>query len=338
MLVGTYTGQGSEGIYSIQFDPATGAISDKQLVATTTSPSYLALSPDKQRVYAVNEGGEGNVTAYQWNDSHTQLDLINSQSSQGLYPCYVSLQDSLVAIANYGGGNVVSYPLDAAGALSDNPVNQQHEGTGPNSDRQEAPHAHCAVFSKDGQYLYGVDLGIDQIRMYSVADLTAEGEVALQLDAGDGPRHLTFHPNKDIAFVISELSSTVTTASIDPLTGKMTALSKVSTLPEGHEGDNSCADIHVSDDGRYLYASNRGHNSIAIFSIDPETSALKMIATESVMGDWPRNFTLSPDNNYILVANKKSNNITVFKRDKETGMMYYTDQQLEISQPVCLKF
>ncbi|WP_119845299.1 lactonase family protein [Reichenbachiella sp. MSK19-1] len=340
LLVGTYTGQGSDGIYSVQFDPSTGVLSKSQLLVETTSPSFLAYSQDKQKVYAVNETENGGVSSFAWDENKSKLKLVSRRASEGDYPCYVSINPSetLVSVANYGTGNVISYPIDKSGVIATAGDIQQHEGTGTNPDRQEGPHAHFAQYSKDGTQLYAIDLGIDQVIKYPVTGgKIGAGETALNLEPGDGPRHLVFHPTKALVYVISELSSTVTTAQVNE-DGTFETVAQISTLPENIEGDSYCADIHISDDGRYLYASNRGHNSIAIFSVDEETGALARIANEPVQGDWPRNFCLTPDNKHILVANQKSDNITVFERDDATGMMHFTGNEIKISQPVCVIF
>ena len=236
-------------------------------------------------------------------------------------------------------GNVLAYPINKKGEVTE-PIVKQHVGAGPNEERQEGPHAHCTKFSKDGQWLYAVDLGIDKILKYPVEVTTiGDGSTAFQADPGDGPRHLIFHPTQKLAFLINELSSTVTSLKLDATTGDFVAISKVSTLPPHYDGENSCADIHVSNDGRFVYASNRGHNSIAVLAVN-ESGDLMRITNESVHGDWPRNFTLSPDidNQFLIIANQKSNNIVVFERDLETGLPSYTGNEIQLSQPVCLKF
>ena len=340
LLIGTYTGQGSDGIYSLLFNLETGKLDSLRLMAKTTNPSYLAISKDRSRVFTVNETQNGGVSSFAWNKISNELELISEQPSEGDYPCYAALNadESLFTIGNYITGNVLAYQLNSGGVIAPSPTIKQHVGTGANPDRQEGPHAHCTIFSKDNNFLYAVDLGIDQVLAYQAGDETlGEASVALQMDAGDGPRHLIFHPTKNMAFVINELSGTVVSASIDTATGQLTKISKASTLPDDFEGENSCADIHISNDGNFLYASNRGHNSIAIFSVSSDGS-LKRIANESVRGDWPRNFTLSPDNRFLLVANQRSNNIVVFERNAETGLLSFTGTDVSVSQPVCLKF
>jgi 6-phosphogluconolactonase len=340
ILVGTYTSKGSQGIYRITYNPETGALADTSLLVQTTDPSYLAQSSDGKHVYAINAVADGDVYAFEWNEDRTKLIELSHRKSMGDNPCYVALSpdDQSLALANYVSGNVVSYPVNTDGSIAEEGTARQHEGQGGDMDRQAGPHAHFSKFSSDGKFLYAVDLGTDQVIYYPMdSGHMGEGKVALQLDPADGPRHLDFDPEGAFVYVINELSSTIVVAKVLE-DGSFERVEKVSTLPEGYEGESYCADIHVSDDGRFLYGSNRGHNSIAIFSIGEEDGKLKMVATESVYGDWPRNFTLSPDNKFLLVANKKSDNITVFKRDAKTGMLHFTDQQIQLSQPVCLVF
>lgn len=340
LLVGTYTGKGSEGIYRLAFDPASGKLTQPELVATTENPSFLALSQNGENVYAVNETTNGSVTAFAWNDDRSKLGLINTQPSQGDYPCYIQLNKagSQLAIANYMTGNVLAFDLTESASLSDMPAVRQHSGSGPNTERQEGPHAHCSEYSPDGKYLYAVDLGIDQVVKYALeGDQIGDGSPAMVLDPGDGPRHLVFSPNGALAFVINELSSTIVSARVNAETGDLDRVAKVSTLAEGFEGESFCADIHISSDGKYLYGSNRGDNSIAVFEVS-EDGQLTLLATESVRGNWPRNFALSPDEKFLLVANQRSDNITVFARDVQTGLLSFTGHELKLSQPVCLKF
>ncbi len=342
VLIGTYTGDGSQGIYRAYLDMKEEILTKPELVAQADNPSFLAISQNRQMVYAANEAGEGVVSAFRWNEARTALELTSRQPSQGAAPCHVSIspEGGLVSIANYVGGNVMSFSLAEEGKQLSTPVLRQHEGSGPNADRQEAPHAHCTIFSKDGKWLYAIDLGIDQIVKYPVGELSiGEGQTAFNTDPGDGPRHMVFHPSQDVAFLVNELSSTVFALSVNTETGDMTAISKLSTLPPRFKGHNQCADIQVSNDGRYVYASNRGHNSIAVFAVS-ESGELTFITTESVHGDWPRNFALSPDidNQFLIVANQKSNNIVVFERDLETGLPSYTGNEIELSRPVCLMF
>lgn len=340
LLVGTYTDQESEGIYLLSFDPTTGVLSDLRLATEASSPSYLTISEDRKYVYSVGSRETSAVYAFKWKDGQDSLELINKVSAAGVNPCYVDFSESekMVAIANYSSGSVAFYNVEKDGSLIDKPFAYQHEGSGPNKDRQEDPHAHCSIFSKDSRFIYVVDLGIDQVIAYPVQDRSVgSGSTAFELKPGDGPRHMIFHPKKNFAFIINELSNSVVSVQVNQETGKFTEVDRKSTLPEDFKAHSQCADIRITSDGKFLYASNRGHNSIAIFSVS-EDAQLERIGVEPVRGDWPRNFTLSPDENFLLVANQNSNNITVFSLDKQTGQISYTGNEMALSKPVCLKF
>ncbi len=340
LLVGTFTNENSKGIYKVIFDKNAGTLSNPILLAEKHNPGFLHLSADRNLVYSSNADTEGSISVWQFNETRDKLSLISEASSKGDGACYVTTNDSetMVAAANYSSGSIVHYTLDAKGLITDDADFKQHTGDGPHPN-QNAAHAHCVKYSKDGKFLYAVDLGTDEVIAYVINDSgrLAEGNIAIKMEEGDGPRHMIFHHNKAMVFVINELSSTVVSAEVDPITGKFTPIDKQSTIPSDFEDYNNCADIHLSNDGKYLYASNRGHNSIAVFSVD-DKGKLALLANTSVEGDWPRNFTFSPDGEFMLVANKKTNNITVFDVDKATGLLTYTNNQIAVPTPVCLKF
>ena len=339
LLVGTHASEDEQGIYQLEFNTETGELTNSEHLVKEDNSGYLYLSKDDKRVYSSNGTKPGSVSAFEWNDKGTELSKVSNFSSEGDGACYIELSpnEDLLAAANYGSGGIVMYSVDQDGKIIGEPTPRQHEGNGPHKN-QKSPHAHCVKFSKDGNFLYAVDLGIDKILAYPISNNTLEREhIALQLDPGDGPRHLIFHPTKNRVFIINELYSSVVSADVDPKTGTFKKIDKKSTLPEDFDGFNACADIHLSNDGKFLYASNRGHNSIAVFSVS-DNGMMNLLGTESVQGDWPRNFTLSPDNNFLLVANRKTDNITVFKRDANTGLLSFTGHTVDLPQPVCLKF
>lgn len=341
LLVGTYTDKESKGLYKLLFNPADGSLSEKMLVAETISPSYFDISKDRQFIYTVNESKPGNVSSYKWNEERTQLTLVSTQSSEGDHPCYAELNgdENLLAVGNYSSGNLVVYKVDENGVISPDPQNKQHEGSGPVKPNQDSAHAHCSKFDANGKFVYVADLGIDEIVAYPVGEngVLGEKQTALAFDKGDGPRHLIFHPTKDIAFIINELSGSIVSAKVNHETGIFERIDKQSTLPADFTGENSCADIHITSNGKFLYGSNRGHNSIAMFSVTEE-GKLTLLGNEPVQGGWPRNFVISPDEKHLLVANKDTNNITVFNINSETGLLTYTGNQAEVSRPICLKF
>ena len=341
VLVGTYTSGESKGIYKLAFNPINGVIINKGLVAEIENPSYLTLSNDKKRVYAIGENEKGSVSVFQWNKERTKLELEQQLLVQGMHPCYININstEKMLSIANYSSGNVSFFKMDIDGAVLESPQIRTHDVSSIINPQQEKPHAHCSKFSRDGKFLFVADLGIDEIVGYAIDENNdlSQKFIALKMDAGDGPRHFVFHPTKDIMYVVNEISNTIIVAALNQITGKFTKIQKQTALPQDFEGASYGGDIQISEDARFLYATNRGHNSIAIFSISDE-GMLKLIGTESVRGDWPRNFTLSPKGDFLLVANQKSNNITVFEVNKKTGLLIFTGNELALDMPVCIKF
>jgi 6-phosphogluconolactonase len=268
------------------------------------------------------------------------LTRLNSQPSEGGAPCYVSVDRSgrAALVANYGGGSVALLAIAANGALAPGHV-VQHSGKGPNAERQEAPHAHCIIPDPSNRFALAADLGADRVFVYQLdVDATAlrhVGEAVMR--PGAGPRHIAFHPTLPLVFVANELDSTVATLRFDTTHGTLTSQGTSSTLPAGWTGTNYPADIHVSANGRTLYVSNRGHNSIAVFSV-PGAGALALEQVISTEGDWPRNFSLHPAGRWLLVANQRSDSIVVFARDPDTGRLTLTRQRITIPSPVCLRF
>ena len=341
VLIGTYTKEESQGIYKAYFDENTGTLSKPQLLVETENPTFLYQSQDKKRVFAVNEVKEGKAISFNWNEDRTKLTPVSEKLTGGSGPCHITLNkaQTSVAIANYGSGTFSLLQINEEGHFLGEAQVRNHKGSGPVLPAQKSAHAHYAAFDANDKYVYVVDLGIDKVLS---CPINAKGEfgnekTALQMDPGDGPRHMAFHPSKDLAFIINEHSNSVVSVSPNHETGTFTRIDKKSTLPENFTEPSFCADIHLSADGKFLYGSNRGHNSIAVFSVSDE-GKLDLIDTVSVEGDWPRNFALSPNGEYMLVANQKSNNITVFKIDTKTGIPSYTGQQTSLSMPVCLKF
>lgn len=338
ILVGTYTGSGSQGVYRVMMDPVTGRLTGGDLVANTPNPSYLAVSKNGQFVYAVDESDTGYVASFK-REKDGQLSKTSMQPTMGSAPCFVDISSSgnTLAVANYMSGNVAFYSLDENGKIQSNPTIHQHNGKGPVIERQESAHAHCAVFDPAGKFVFVVDLGIDKIMAYPLSGGTAgPGHIALALEPGDGPRHLIFDPSGSKAYVINELSNSVLLLKADLENGTFETIQRISTLPSDFTGKSQCADIHLSENGLFLYASNRGHNSIAIFSV-AEDGRLTLLGVEPVHGDWPRNFAISPGGKFLLAANQRSGNIAVFSI-LPTGGLTYTGEELKIDSPVCLKF
>ena len=349
LYVGTYTGGDSKGIYRYFFDDATGLLQRGSLVAKAENPSFLAIHPSGNWLYAVGElmsfqGQDGGaISAFSIAPDTGELLLLNQQPSQGGAPCHVSIDatGSWVLIANYAGGNVAAYPIAEGGLLGPAASVVQHEGSGVNEKRQKGPHAHSITLDPANQRAIAADLGIDKLISYQLDLETGDLKPAAEytsVNPGAGPRHFAFHPNGQHAFVINELDSTISALRYAQDTGVFEELATVSTVPSDFIDTNSCADIHVSPDGRFVYGSNRGHDSIVIMSFDESAEQLVVVGHESTRGDTPRNFTLDPAGNYLLVANQQSDSIFVFSIDKDTGLLKSTGQRIEVPSPVCLKF
>ena len=334
MLIGTYTGGISEGVYRIDFNPEDGSFGEAFLMAKTENPSYLALSRITQKVYVVNENDPGTISTFDWNGKGS-LNLLSTKSVEGRHPCHVSVHpnNSLVSVANYSSGNISVF--EAEGELLEGASFHQHEGVGTHP-RQEAPHAHFSTFSQDGRYLYAIDLGIDEVKVYDIDGGQVDTvRTAFKTDPADGPRHLDFHPTLDIVYVLNELSNSVSVCKVLD-DGTFERVNKLSALPEGYEGESKSADIHVSADGKFLYYSNRGHNSIATFLITPKGD-LDLIGFQQEGIANPRSFSLTPDGQYLVVANQDTDNLVSFKVEA-TGLLSPTGHTVKVGTPVCVKF
>jgi 6-phosphogluconolactonase len=331
-------------------DRGSGKLRRVASVDAGANPSFLAVHPNGRVLYAVNEVDKyngkatGAVSAFAIARSTGALTRFGQEPSGGGAPCFVSLDRSgrVVLVANYDGGSVALLPIEADGALAPATQVVQHTGSGPNSERQSAPHAHCIVADPSNRFVLAADLGADRVFVYR---LDVEGKSLRHVKGGDavmrsgaGPRHIAFHPTLPLVFVANELDSTVATLRFDVERGALSPLDTQSTVPAGWTGTNYPADIHVAPSGRTLYVSNRGHNSIAVFAVADSTGALALEQVVSTDGDWPRNFTLDPTGRWLLVANQRSNSIVVFGRDQKSGRLTPTGQRIAVPSPVCLLF
>lgn len=345
LYVGTFTSEGSEGIYQCSFNTQTGDLKLENTIKGIDNPSFLSISENRKYLYAVSrttkevEKTGGFIVAYKI-QKDGNLKMLNKQVSNGFGPCHVdvSKDGKYAAIATYFSGTSSLYPLKGNGKLEAASSIIINKGTSVDKDRQTEPHAHSIQFSPFDNSVFSADLGTDKLNIYKLENdkLVPAKQAFAKMEAGAGPRHFQLHPNGKIIYVINELNSTVSV--LQKTNNKWERIQDVSTLPEDFTGDSYCADIHISKDGKYLYGSNRGHNSIAVFSIDGKSSLIDFKGTVSVEGNWPRNFTLSPDGNFMLVANQKSGNITVFKINKETGFPEYLNKEIKLPAPVCLEF
>ena len=349
LYVGTYTTGKSEGIYLYRLDLSSGELKRFGTTRGVVNPSFLALALNRRYLYAVNEVEEfagrksGAVSAFAVDQKTGELRLLNQKPSLGADPCYVDVdaRGRFVLIANYTGGNVTVFPVERDGSLGEATDMKQARGSSVNRERQERPHAHCIVLDPTNRFAYSCDLGTDKIMIFRFdarhGKLLPNEQPWVQTKPGAGPRHLAFHPGGQYVFVLNELHSTVTAFSRDPNRGTLQELQTLTTLPKDFKGQNSSADVHVSLDGRFVYCSNRGHDSIAIFAIDTH-GKLITIGHESTRGMTPRNFAIDPSGMFLLVANQKSDNIVAFRRDQKTGRLNSTGQVVDVPSPVCLKF
>lgn len=350
VYIGTYTNRGSEGIYICRFNQLTGEMTLIGTQKGVTNPSFLAVDPGKMMLFAVNEVGElngikgGGVSAFTINQQTGLLNFINQQSSGGAGPCHLTVNSdgSLVLVGNYSGGSLSLLPVMQDGSLGQVKDFIQHTGSGINLKRQEAPHVHCLLLDQANRYLLVTDLGTDKIIIYPVNK--EKGEInkidarAVSLQAGAGPRHMSFSPDEKFLYVINELNSTLTAFKYDRIEGKLEEIQTLSTVPAEFSGENNPADIHVHPSGKFLYGSNRGHNSIVVYKRDQETGMLSLIETVSTMGKNPRNFAIDPAGNFLLAANQNTGNIVTFNIDLQTGRLKPAGSPVEIPTPVCIRF
>ncbi|OKL42122.1 lactonase family protein [Pontibacter flavimaris] len=344
--VGTYAKPDAESIYLYSLDPETGELTREKGFKAGENPSYLALNDAGKYLYAVNETQEfegkksGAVSAFEIAGDGKELKLLNQMPSEGGAPCYIAIADNTVLVANYSGGNVAALPLQDNGQLGQ-PNAVQHKGAGPNQERQEGPHAHYIAPAPDGTYTFAVDLGADKVFGYKVQDgklVQHTPAVAYTSEPGSGPRHMAFHPNGQYAYLLHELNATMTALAYDAGKGTFSEIQTITTSPADFDGNNYPAAVKVSPDGKFLYGSNRGHNSIVVYAIEEGTGKMELVQHMSTGGDWPRDFVIDPTGNILLVANERSNNITSFKIDKATGKLTATGHEAQVQKPVNIVF
>ncbi len=345
LLIGTYTKAGkSDGIYVYEFNSKTGKSSYRAEAVGIKNPSFLTVSEDSKHVYSVNEvgGGQGGVSAFSFDASTGQLDYLNSASSGGNGPCYISVdkENKYVFVGNYSGGSLAAVPINPDGSLGSSIQSIRHQGSSIGKD-QDKSHVHASVLSDDNKFLYVPDLGTDKIHIYDV-DVTKPNPLKpsnpeyVAVKAGGGPRHFTFHPNHKFAYSIQELTGAVTFFEYD--NGNLKSMQSVELVSKDSNGPASAADIHISPDGKFLYGSLRGNiNEVVIYAID-EKGMLSYAGRQSTLGKGPRNFAIDPTGNFLLVGNGGSDEIVIFKRNKTTGLLTPTGETIAIGSPVCLKF
>jgi 6-phosphogluconolactonase len=328
---------------------ASGALEFVSVTKGIKNPSFLAIDPQQRYLYAVSEIGNfadkpsGAVSAFSIDPETGGLTFLNHQASHGTGPCHLSVDQTgkCVLVANYGSGSAAVLPIAPNGELGEATDVVQHSGSSVDPRRQQGPHAHSIVLDNNSRYAFVPDLGLDKIMIYQLDPLQGKlkpnDEPWAKVHAGAGPRHFTFHPSSKYAYVINELDSTLTAFTYDEAHGKLTEIQSVSTLPEDFSDTSYCADVHVSPSGRFLYGSNRGHDSIVIFEIDEDTFLMIRRPPRSTQGEFPRGFTLDPTGDFLLAANQNTDNIVVFRIDQQTGKLTPTGHMIEVGKPVCLK-
>jgi 6-phosphogluconolactonase len=353
--VGTYTEDAgaptkSKGIYAYRFEPSTGQVTALGLAAETVNPSFLAVHPNGRFLYAVNEVGNyqgpnsGGVSAFSIDHATGKLTLLNEVASRGADPCYLTVDrtGNYVLVANYTGGSVAVFPVHSDGKLGEASAFVQHTGHGTNPQRQEGPHAHSINMSPDNRFAYVDDLGLDELVVYKFdatkGTLTPNNPPFAKLDPGAGPRHFALAPNGKFAYVVAEMKSTVNVFSNNPKTGALLPLQTISSLPKEFSGENDDAEVEIAPSGKFLYASNRGHDTIAVFTIDQSQGTLTPIEYASTKGKIPRSFEIDPTGKFLFAENQKSDNIVIFNIDQKTGRLTPTGKVVDVVSPVSVKF
>ena len=347
---GTYTGKGSKGIYACRFRPATGKLTPPELAAETVSPSFLAVDPAQRFLFAANEIGDyqnaksGSVSSFSIDRRTGKLSALNTVASRGADPCHLTVDKAgkHVLVANYTGGSVAVLPVRTDGMLGESSDFVQHLGSSVDPERQKEPHAHDVVLTPDNRFAVVADLGLDKLLVYRYdfekGKLSANDPPSGAVKPGSGPRHFALHPNGRWAYVIGEMANTVTAFDWDGDKGSFHELQSVSTLPKDFKGENTTAELVVHPKGRYLYGSNRGHDSIAVYAIDPAKGMLTQIEDVSTLGKEPRNFALDPTGAYLFAANQNSNTVVVFRVNPSNGRLTPTGEKVEVVSPVCVTF
>lgn len=350
VYIGTYTGADSKGIYVAEFDSATGDLSAAELAVEATNPSFLAIHPSRKFLYAVSEtadyGGKasGALTAYEIDQDTGRLKQLNQVASAGAAPCHLVVDETgkTLLAANYTGGNVSVRAIESDGRLGRQTDFHQHKGSSSNPNRQQAPHAHSINLDAQNRFAFVADLGTDQVVVYqfdpSEQKLLPNQAASATVEPGSGPRHFSFHPSGKSAYVINEIKSTITVFQYDAETGRLQTVQTVSTLPEDFQGTSHTAEVVVHPSGKFVYGSNRGHDSIAVYAVDADSGKLSLVEIEPTGGKTPRNFAVDPTGKFLFAENQGSDSIVLFQIDELTGQLQPTGQQLQVPTPVCVKF
>ena len=344
VYVGTYTGPQSKGIYAYRFDSDVGKLEPIGLAAELERPSFLAFHPNRKYLYAVSELRNSTVSAFAIDAKGGALTLLNTVPARGSSACHLVVDRSgkSLAVANYGNGSVAMFRVGADGRLSESTMQAQHSGSGPDQVRQRGPHAHAVVLSPDNRFVIVPDLGVDKVFVYRLdpgeTTLTAHDPPFATTPPGSGPRHFAFHPNGRFGYSLNEMKSSVTSFAYDGAKGQLSGRETAPNLPSDFTGTSNSAELEIDSEGKFLYASNRGHDSITIFRIDPKAGSLTTIDRVSTQAKTPRNFKIDPTGRHLLAANQDSNSIVVFRRDSGSGKLSPTGQSVSVGSPVCIDF
>ncbi len=343
VYIGTFTGKKSEGIYVSRFDPAAGKLSVPELAAQTPTPTFLAVS-SKRILYAANEVQQGAITALAIDPKSGKLTPLNQQSSGGNGPCHLNVDASgkTLLVANYSSGSIAALPIQSDGRLDPAVTVIQHAGSSVNKNRQAGPHAHWIDADPANKFVLVCDLGLDKVMTYKFdpakASLAVNDPAFATVQPGSGPRHIVFDPKGRFAYLLNEMGDTVTVFSYDATRGALGEIQTLSTLPKDFSGNSTAAELAMHPSGRFLYGSNRGHDSIVVYSIDRKTGKLALVEHQSSGGKTPRNFAIDPTGRWLLAANQDTDNIVIYRIDQKTGRLSPTGETVAVGMPVCLKF
>lgn len=346
---GTYTRKLSRGIYVSKLDATTGRLSEPELAAESANPSFVAIHPNHRFLYSVSETASGStpgntVSAFAIDKASGKLTALNTLPAKGQMPCHINVDKTgrALVVANYGSGSTTGMKVNADGSLAEGAGFIQHKGSSVDQRRQQGPHAHSVNISADNRFVVVADLGLDQVLVYkfdpATAGLSPNDPPFVAVKPGSGPRHFTFHPKGKFAYVINEMAATVTAFRWNAKAGSFSEIETVSTVPAGDTTNNTTAEVVAHPNGKFLYGSNRGHNSLAVFAIDPSKGSLKLVANVPTQGQIPRNFAIEPGGRWLLAANQNSDNVVVFSVDGNTGLLKPTGQTIQVGAPVCVRY
>ena len=350
VYVGSYTGPKSKGIYVCRFDVATGRLTAPELAAETANPSFIAIHPNRRFIYAVSEMRNaevkkcGAVSAFSIRRDTGRLTFLNQVSSGGTNPCHLIVEKTgkCILVANYRSGSVAAASIQADGRLAEASAVVQHAGSSVDPVRQKGPHAHSVNLDTANRFAFVADLGLDEVRIYrfdpNKGTLAPNNPPSAFIKPGSGPRHFAFHPSGCFAYVINEMGNTITVFSYDPAGGALVELQTIPTIPDDYRGETYASEVRIHPSGKYLYGSNRGHDSIAVFAIDQDKGILTTVAIQPCGGKWPRHFAIDPAGVWLLAGNERSDTIALFRIDPNTGKLIPTGDVVPVPAPVCIKF